>query len=87
MAYPQPKADRGTVYKADEKRTPTSPDYWGFLTVDGRDYKLSGWKQTDKKGKPCLSISLKPKLEERRDSYDRAQAPVPRDNYPDRDEF
>jgi uncharacterized protein (DUF736 family) len=56
--------NRGAIFKNDDKKKDTHPDYKGSLNVDGVDLWVSGWIQTSKKtGKKFLSLSVKPKEE------------------------
>lgn len=58
--------NRGSLFKNDEKKGDTSPDYGGTLDVDGKAYWINGWINTAKKtGKKFLSLSVKPKAEKR----------------------
>ena len=69
--------NRGILFGNDRKRGDKDPDCKGSLNVDGRDYWISGWWKQTKKGK-ALSLSIKPKDEQRRDQYEQsrdAQAP------------
>jgi hypothetical protein len=67
--------NRGILFKNDRKESDKHPDYKGSVNVDGRDYWLSGWRKDTQKG-PALSLSVQPKQEARRVSYDKAQSPV-----------
>lgn len=51
----------GALFQAKEKRTPKSPDYSGSINANGVDFFVSGWKKTDRNGKPYLSLALTPK--------------------------
>lgn len=80
--------NRGILFENDRKRGDKDPDYKGSINVDGREYWLSGWEKDTKRG-PALSLSIQPKQEQRRESYERsrdAQAPARRsnDDYDDR---
>ena len=66
--------NRGILFENDRKRGDRDPDYKGSINVDGTDYWLSGWEKETKRG-PALSLSVQPKDESRRKSYDAAQRP------------
>lgn len=78
MAYPsrQPSGarkefddtNRGILFKNDRKENEKHPDYKGTLNVDGVEFWISGWRKDTKKG-PALSLSVQPKQEARRETY------------------
>ncbi len=52
---------RGALFRVKEKRTPSSPDYTGNVTINGVEYSLSGWKKVSRANEPYLSIAAKVK--------------------------
>ena len=52
----------GMIYKNDQKERDNHPDYKGKITVDGRDYWLSGWVKEGQRGK-FISLAVKPQDE------------------------
>jgi len=55
-------ANRGALFKNDEKTQDNFPDYKGSLNVNGVDLWISGWlKTSEKTGKKFMSLSVKPK--------------------------
>jgi uncharacterized protein (DUF736 family) len=48
----------GTLFPAEDKKTEKSPDFTGKLNVEGKEYRISGWKKTSKAGKKFLSLSV-----------------------------
>jgi hypothetical protein len=56
----QPRRDdnmTGALFRSD-KRHPKAPDRWGFITINGVKYKLSGWLKVAKgSGKEFLSLT------------------------------
>ena len=50
----------GILFKNDGKQKDNHPDYKGYLTVNGKDYWVSGWKKSGQRG-PFLSLAVKPK--------------------------
>jgi hypothetical protein len=54
--------NHGALFRNDEKRDEKDRDYAGTLNVDGKEYWVSGWARTPKKGgQKFLSLSIKPK--------------------------
>ena len=50
--------NRGILFQEQDKKTDKSPDYTGKLNVEGKEYRLAGWKRQSKNGKPFLSLSI-----------------------------
>lgn len=50
----------GILFKNDRKERDSHPDYKGSITVDGKEYWLSGWKKEGAKG-PFMSLSVSEK--------------------------
>jgi hypothetical protein len=62
--------DTGSLRASDSKKGPSSPDYWGDISINLKDMtaiqtenglttvKLSGWKKVGKDGKTYLSLSV-----------------------------
>jgi hypothetical protein len=53
--------NRGALFRDDNKQNETDRDYSGTLNVDGREFWISGWVKTSKKGAKYLSLSVKAK--------------------------
>lgn len=62
MPYEQ-KNNRGGLWKNENKESENHPDFKGSITVDGKQYYLSGWKRSpDANPKaPALSVAVTPK--------------------------
>lgn len=64
----------GALFKNDKKETDKHPDYKGSVNANGREYWLSAWLKTSKKGTKFMSLSLSPKEargeESQESSYD-----------------
>lgn len=50
----------GRIFTNDRKENDRHPDYKGNITVDGKEYWLSGWKKQGQRG-PFISLAIKPK--------------------------
>ena len=57
MAYEQ-KDNSGSLFKNDQKKSSTHPDYKGSAKVDGQEYWLSAWIKQTKKGQTYMSLSF-----------------------------
>ena len=51
----------GALFKNDEKESEKHPDYRGTIDIEGREFWLSGWIKTSKKGTKFMSLAVKPK--------------------------
>ena len=49
---------KGNLYVNDYKKTENHPDYTGKITINDKEYYLSGWKNTSKNDKPYISITI-----------------------------
>lgn len=59
MPYEQ-KNNRGGLWKNENKATDNHPDFKGSITVDGKQYWISGWKRAPdaNPASPALSLSV-----------------------------
>ncbi len=75
--------DGGALYPSGQKKNPKASDYWGFVVIQGRRFKVSGWKKTNDKGM-FLSLSVEPDNKEAapRPQNQYQPAPQPARNYP-----
>ena len=70
----------GALFINDRKEKDTHPDHNGSITVEGKEYWLSGWNKQGSKG-DFISVSVKPKeavsnAEQKRTTSMKAQAPT-----------
>jgi hypothetical protein len=59
MAY-EHKPGAGSLFKNNQKRSDSSPDYTGTINLGGKDHYLNAWLKDGKKGK-FFSVQVKPK--------------------------
>ena len=72
----------GSLFKNDRRETDKHPNYKGSVMVAGVEYWLSAWVKTSRAGTKFMSLSVKPKDEQR------ASAPARRnDDFDDSIEF
>lgn len=87
MAYGQQRkqyddTNKGVIFPNDRKETEKQPDFKGSINIEGRDYWISGWKKSGKKG-PLVSLSVQAKQEQReRQHQQRAPQRDPFDDAP-----
>jgi hypothetical protein len=60
--------NRGTLFKNEKKEEEKQPDMNGTLNVGGVEYWISGWKKVSKAGSGYISLSIRPKQEQTRQS-------------------
>lgn len=60
--------NRATLFINEKKENEKHPDWSGTLNVQGKEYWISGWKKVSKGGKPFLSLSIREKQEQTRQS-------------------
>ncbi len=51
----------GAIFINNKKTTDKHPDRSGSLNVEGKDYWIKGWINTNKDGEPYLKVSVSPK--------------------------
>ena len=60
MAKQFDNTNRGVLFnERDKKETDKDRDYAGKINIEGREFWLSGWLKTSKKGLKFLSLSAK----------------------------
>jgi uncharacterized protein (DUF736 family) len=60
--------NRGSLFKNEKKEEEKHPDMTGSINIDGTEYWISGWKKTSKAGSGFISLSVRPKAEQTRQS-------------------
>ena len=55
----------GALFRNDKKGNEKWPDYRGTVNVGGTEYWLSAWIKKSKKGETFMSLSVKPKDEQK----------------------
>ena len=55
--------NRGQIWKNENRKTDTHPQYTGSINIEGKEYWLSGWtRKADANPKaPAMSFSVNPK--------------------------
>jgi hypothetical protein len=60
--------NRGSLFKNDKKEEEKHPDMNGSINIEGVEYWISGWKKVSKAGSGFISLSVRPKQEQTRQS-------------------
>ena len=55
------KENSGALFKNNDKKKETQPDFRGNITIDGKDYQLSAWKRISKAGVSYISLQASTK--------------------------
>ena len=55
------KVGKATLMPVHEKKHEKSPDWYGYVTIKGAEYKISGWNEETRAGNECISISIQKK--------------------------
>lgn len=53
--------NKGVLFPEQEKETDKHPDFTGNINVNGKDYRLAGWKRQTKTGGHFLSLAVSEK--------------------------
>lgn len=68
--------NRGTLGKNKSPKDDKSPEYTGKLNVEGKEYWVNAWVNTNKQdGSKFFSLSVKPKEEQSQTVAPKQQAP------------
>ena len=60
--------NRGSLFKNDKKTEEKHPDLSGSINIEGTEYWISGWSKMSKSGQKFLSLSVRQKQEQTRQS-------------------
>lgn len=77
--------NRGSLFKNDKKSEEKHPDLNGSINIEGTDYWISGWSKVSKGGQKFISLSVRPKQEQTRQSSQptrKTKADLPDDDIP-----
>lgn len=75
--------NRGTLF-VKEKAKDNDPDFNGTINVNGVEYWISAWKKTSKAGNKFLSLSVRQKQEQtRQSSQPTRKAPPAKEDFND----
>jgi hypothetical protein len=58
MAY-EDREGSGCLFKTKEKKSEKSPDFDGYIVIDGNRVRIAAWKKEGKKGN-FLSLAVRP---------------------------
>lgn len=61
MSGYEQKDGQGSMFRNDKKTTDKHPDFKGSVTIDGRQYWLSGWIRNSERAGEWISVSAQPK--------------------------
>ena len=61
MSEYQQKDNTGVIFKNDKRNGENDPNGKGTIMVDGVEYWLSAWTNTDKNGNKYQKVSVQPK--------------------------
>jgi uncharacterized protein (DUF736 family) len=60
--------NRGSLFKNDKKTEEKHPDLSGSINIEGMEYWISGWSKVSKGGQKFISLSVRQKQEQTRQS-------------------
>ena len=55
------KVGTANLMPVHDKKHENSPDWYGYVTIKGTEYKISGWNAETKNGNEKISISIQKK--------------------------
>lgn len=77
--------NRGSLFKNDKKTEDKHPDLNGSINIDGVDYWISGWSKVSKGGQKFISLSVRQKQEQTRQSSQPTRKSPPASQMPEDD--
>ena len=72
--------NRAALWKNDRREKDTHPQLTGQAMIDGREYWVSAWTSGEGGRKPVISMSFKPKDEQRQPRAEALKEDVPFDD-------
>jgi uncharacterized protein (DUF736 family) len=69
MSQAQHKDGYGAFFQNNKQGQEGRPDYTGEVMLEGKLYRLAGWKRVSKKGNAFLSLSIEEKREAATQSF------------------
>lgn len=75
------ETNRGVLFHESAPESDRHPNYTGKINVDGREYRLAGWKKTSKGGVPFLSLSVS-EFQPKQSGYEKFQQSRPKKDVP-----
>jgi len=83
MAY-EMKPNSGSLFRVEDKKSDTHPDYNGSALIDGVDYYMDGWvneiQSGNNAGKKYLNVKFKAKQQSGGSSSQQTQQAAPIDS-------
>ena len=55
------KVGNAKLLPVHEKSKDSQPDFFGHVTIKGKEYRMSAWYSETKNGNDCISISIQEK--------------------------
>jgi len=76
--------NRGALFRNEDKdpNDDKDRDYSGSINIEGTEYWLSGWIKTSKNGRKFLSLSVKPKKQDKPPATNKPRADDLNDSIP-----
>lgn len=50
--------NRGTLFVEEDKKNERGPDYTGTLNVEGKEWRIAGWRKETKSGRRIISLNV-----------------------------
>ena len=85
MTQQYDNTNRGSLFKNEKKTEDKHPDLNGSINIEGKDYWISGWSKVSKGGQKFISLSVREKQEQTRQSSQPTRKNFPSGQLPDDD--
>lgn len=66
--------NKGNLHKSKDKPTDSHPDMFGSCKIEGKIYKISGWRNESKAGNTYLSLSFQEEIKPKDEDPDNSEA-------------